>query len=287
MFRSLILFFLLVCVSTSLTAQISLYTLFDKNGQETTFENLVSTSLEAEVVLFGELHNNTVVHWLQLQLLKSLSAQHPQVVLSGEFFERDDQLNIDEWLEGRMTDKQFEAEAKLWNNYLTDYKPLLLFAKSSKIPFVASNVPRKYAAMVSKNGLGYLQELSKQAKKHIAPLPIKVDPTLPGYAAMKEMMHGSSMNMDYIIEAQALKDATMAHSLLSNYNKERLILHINGSYHSNNAEGIGWYLKQHKPKIKVITINTVEQDTTDKVDPANLNTADFIIVLPKDSPKSY
>ncbi len=287
MFKNLIIVFLLVCVSTSLTAQISLYALYDKNGQATTFENLVTTSLEADVVLFGELHNNSVVHWLQLQLLKSLSAQHPKVILSGEFFERDDQLNIDEWLEGRMTDKQFETEAKLWNNYLTDYKPLLLYAKTNKIPFIASNVPRKYAAMVSKNGLDYLQELSKQAKKHIASLPIKVDPTLPGYAAMKEMMHGSNMNMDYIIEAQAIKDATMAHSLLSNYNKEGLILHINGSYHSNNAEGIGWYLKQHKPKIRVITINTVEQDTTDKVDPANLNTADYVIVLPKDSPKSY
>jgi uncharacterized iron-regulated protein len=287
MFKILSAALLLICLSLKVSAQTTLFAIYDKEGHASTFENLINQSLETDVVLFGELHNNAVVHWLQLQLLKSLSIQHPQVLLSGEFFEKDDQLNIDEWLQGRMTDKQFETEAKLWNNYLTDYKPLLLFAKSNKIPFVASNVPRKYAAMVSKNGLGYLQGLSKQAKKHIAPLPIKVDPTLPGYAAMKDMMHGSSMNIDFMIEAQALKDATMAHSMVTHYSKESLILHINGSYHSNNSEGIGWYLRQHKPKIRIVTINTVEQDSTEKVEPENLNTADFIIVLPKDSPKSY
>lgn len=220
-------------------------------------------------------------------MLKSLHESGKKVVLGAEFFERDDQLNIDEWLAGKMRDNNFESEAKLWKNYATDYKPLMLYAKTNRIPFVAYNIPRKYASLVSRQGLAGLDSLSEQAKTYISPLPIEVDKTLPGYVGMKDMMHGSGMNPDYMIEAQAVKDATMAYSLFDYINKGKTILHVNGSYHSNNYEGIVWYLKRKLPNVRILTINTVEQDNIHALDPKNQSTADFIIVLPSDSHKSY
>jgi uncharacterized iron-regulated protein len=287
MLKKLIFTLLFFNILGSGIAQNELYAFYNNEGKSSSFDALVQEALQYDVVLFGELHNNTVVHWLQLQLLKSLSEKHPKLVLSGEFFETDDQLNIDEWMSGRLTDKNFEAEAKLWNNYLTDYKPLLVYAKAKDIPFVASNVPRKYASLVSREGLDGLLTLSKEAKKFLPHLPIKLDASLPAYLAMKDMMHGSGMNVDFMIAAQALKDATMAESIRSKHAKGQLTLHINGSYHSNNKEGIVWHLQQEKPKLRILTINTVEQEDTSSVDEAHLHTADFIIVLPKDSPKSY
>lgn len=268
-------------------SQVHAFKIFDKEGQEVTFENVVSEAGNHELIFFGELHNNSIAHWLQLQVLKSIHSEESPVVLAGEFFERDDQLNIDEWFAGKITDKNFEAEAKLWNNYHTDYKPLMLFAKKHNIPFVATNVPRKYASLVSREGLEALDSLSLEAKKYLPPLPITVDRELPGYAGMKEMMHGSSMNVDYMIDAQALKDATMAFSLFEFIGEGNRILHINGSYHSNNYEGIVWYVKQAFPEIKILTINTVEQDDLSSIDEKTSKTADFILVLPTDSPKSY
>lgn len=268
-------------------AQTSPYKIYNNQGNEVRFEAMAEIAEQHEVIFFGELHNNSLAHWLQLQLLKSLHESGKKVVLGAEFFERDDQLNIDEWLAGKMRDSNFEAEAKLWKNYATDYKPLMLYAKKNQIPFVASNIPRKYASLVSRQGLAGLDSLSEQAKSYIAPLPIEVDKTLPGYVGMKEMMHGSGMNLDYMIEAQAVKDATMAYSLFDYINKGKTIFHVNGSYHSNNYEGIVWYLKRKFPTVRIMTINTVEQDNIHTLDPKNQSSADFIIVLPLDSHKSY
>lgn len=268
-------------------AQTSPYKIYNNQGNEVRFEAMAEIAGQHEVIFFGELHNNSLAHWLQLQMLKSLHESGKKVVLGAEFFERDDQLNIDEWLAGKMRDSNFEAEAKLWKNYATDYKPLMLFAKKNQIPFVASNIPRKYASLVSRQGLAGLDSLSNSAKSYIAPLPIEVDKTLPGYVGMKDMMHGSGMNLDYMIEAQAVKDATMAYSLFDYVNKGKTIFHVNGSYHSNNYEGIVWYLKRKFPNVRIMTINTVEQDNIHTLDPKNQSSADFIIVLPLDSHKSY
>lgn len=268
-------------------AQTEPYKIFDSKGKEVTFENIVKDSKKSEVIFFGELHNNSIAHWLQLQLLKNLHVNGNKVILGGEFFERDDQMNIDEWFDGKLTDKNFEAEAKLWNNYQVDYKPLMLYAKKNNIPFVATNVPRKYASMVSRKGLSVVDSLSEEAKKSIAPLPIEVDKTLPGYVGMKDMMHGSGMNAEFMVEAQALKDATMAYSLFDYLEKGNYVLHINGSYHSNNSEGIIWYLKKAYPKTKILTISTIEQENIKELEEKSKGIADYIIVLPTDSPKSY
>jgi uncharacterized iron-regulated protein len=287
MIKKSILSLLLNTLILNVFAQIVPYRIFDKEGKEVGFEQMANATASSEVVFFGELHNNSLAHWLQLQLMKQMQKGGKEMVLAGEFFERDDQLNIDEWFAGQMTDKTFEAEAKLWNNYLRDYKPLLVLAKENNIPFVASNIPRKYASLVSRKGLEVLDSLSDEGKLHVAPLPIEVDKTLKGYVGMKEMMHGSGMNLDFMIEAQAVKDATMAYSLFDFLEKGKSILHINGSYHSNNYEGILWYLNKAYPNTKTLTINTVEQENIDSLEEENKLTADFIIVLTTDSQKSY
>jgi uncharacterized iron-regulated protein len=287
MFKNLLLSILFTFAFQLSFSQTDPFKIFDGKGKEVKFEKIVKDSKQSEVIFFGELHNNSIAHWLQLQLLKSLHENGNKVILGGEFFERDDQLNIDEWFAGMLTDKNFEAEAKLWNNYQVDYKPLMLYAKKNNIPFVASNVPRKYASMVSRKGLSVLDSLSDEAKKSIAPLPIEVDKTLPGYVGMKDMMHGSGMNADYMVEAQAIKDATMAYSLYDYLEKGNSILHINGSYHSNNYEGIIWYLNKAYPKTKILTISTVEQESIKELEEKSKGIADFIIVLATDSPKSY
>jgi uncharacterized iron-regulated protein len=271
----------------SVMAQTTAFKLFDTEGREVRFEAMAQVAAQHQLVFFGELHNNAIAHWLQLRLLKAMYNSKNKMVLAGEFFERDDQLNIDEWFAEKITDKNFEAEAKLWNNYQTDYKPLMRFAKANGIPFVGSNIPRKYASLVSREGLNALESLSDEAKKYIAPLPVIIDRELPGYKAMAEMMHGSPMNLDYMVEAQAIKDATMAFSLFDYITQGFPILHINGSYHSNNYEGIVWYVAQRFPELVFMTINTVEQERVDELDVKYKGTADYILVIPSDGPKSY
>lgn len=268
-------------------AQGEAYQFFSNEGKKLDFKDVLKIAKKADVTFFGELHNNSIAHWLQLQVLKEMAASNPEIVLAAEFFERDDQLNIDEWFADKMTEKNFESEAKLWNNYKTDYRPLMQFSKEHQLKFIASNVPRKYASLVSRSGIASLDSLSTDAKAYMAKLPFEIDMTMPGYVAMKDMMHGGPMNTDFMVQAQALKDATMAESLFSTISEGYKILHINGSYHSKDGEGILWYLKKEFPDLEMLNIHTVTQDQLDSLNPDYKKSGKIILVLPSDSHESY
>lgn len=270
------------------------YRLYDQKLQPTDYDALLKHAQTADVVLFGELHNNPISHWLQLELTKDLFAtKKGNLVLGAEMFEADNQLVLTEYLEGKITAQQLEAEAKVWKNYPTDYKPLVDFARQHGLPFVATNVPRRYASIVSKKGLEGLNELAADAKKSVAPLPIVVDLRLPGYAELLKMggMHGAGgmggMSAENMARAQATKDATMAHFILQNRKKGQTFLHFNGSYHSQNFEGIGWYLQKAAPSLNVMTIATVEETDVNRPTEAKPGLAHFVLTVPTTMTKTH
>lgn len=278
--------FLLMAMSSDKAA----YQFYNQKGKQLKFKALLKEVNKADIVLFGELHNSSVVHWLQLQLTKALyETKKDNLILGAEMFEADNQLMIDEYFQGLMKAKTFKAQSRLWDNYKTDYKPLLEFANKNKLPFIATNIPRRYASLVHKNGLEALEKLTTEAKSYIAPLPIKYDPNLKGYKEMVEMMKamGSKHANDKLPKAQAIKDATMAHFILKNWTKGKTFLHYHGTYHSDNFEGIAWYLKQANPDLKIVTISSVEQDDIEKLEEENAVLADFMLCVPSDMTKTY
>lgn len=262
------------------------YQLYSSDGKKLDFSGVINQVKGAQILLFGELHNNPICHWLQFEVTKSLYQIDSNVVLGAEMFESDNQLVMDEYLTGAIKESHFKKEAKQWNNYSTDYRPLVEFAKKHQLPFVATNVPRRYASIMARKGEESLKELGKNAKKLMAPIPLKFDSTAPGYAEILQMDMGhGKMSIDFV-KAQALKDATMAHFILKNYKKKHLFIHYNGDFHSKSRGGIYWYLKEKNKKLNVITISTVEADNLDwKQDYASL--ADIILVIPSSMTKTY
>jgi hypothetical protein len=88
-------------------------------------------------------------------------------------------------------------------------------------------------------------------------------------------------------KAQAIKDATMAYFISKNLPPKGVFLHYNGSYHSDNFEGIGFYLKRSNPGLRLLTIATVTQADLNALPPENLSKADFILVIDEDVVKTY
>ncbi len=283
------------------------YRLYDAKIKAVSYEQLLRRAADADVVLFGELHNNPICHWLELQLAKDLAEQkRGQLVLGAEMFETDNQVALTDYVQGRSSDKEFAAQARLWPNYDTDYKPLTTLARAQKLPFVATNIPRRYATLVARNGLLSLDTVSAATKRLIAPLPLTVDLTRPGYKAMMEMMggsghgssgapnpHGSTTDMAAnFARAQAIKDATMAYFILQNRKPGQTLLHINGDYHSKNFDGIVGYLRDMAgPSLKILTISSVDVPDPEKPkadSETNLNQlADFVLAIPSDMTKTY
>lgn len=260
------------------------YTLFDAKGRKLSHERMVKQAAQAEVVLFGELHNNPVAHWLERVLAEELAARGP-LALGAEMIEADDQATLDRYLRKEIDQAAFDTLARLWKNHPTDYAPLVDLARDKGLPFVATNVPRRHARAVSRGGFEALDTVPEAERRWIAPLPIAYDAALPGYVKMMTMMGDhATPNMP---KAQALKDATMAHFILANIRPGARFLHFNGSYHSDFHEGIGWYLKRARPDLKMLTIATVTQNDLGRLSPEFIDQADVIIAVDASFPGSY
>ena len=285
--RKLLLGLFVITTFSFLKGDMPAYQLFNKAGEQTPFKQLVQKAAKADVVLFGEQHNNAVAHWLQLSLTKALHEKlGDSLVVGAEMFERDDQLTINEYLNGLIKTKHFERRAKLWDNYETDYKPVLEFAKSNELNFIATNIPRRYANFVAYHSVEALDTFSREALQYMPPLPIPMNMDLPGYKRIRKMqMHGGDAK--YLAQAQAVKDAAMAKAIVDNRGADQTFLHLNGNYHSNNFEGIYWYLNEYAEDLEVLTISTVSQEAVKKLNEDHEGKADFIICTQADMTKTY
>lgn len=267
------------------------YRLFTAAGKPVSFDKMAKELAAADVVLFGEQHNDPMAHWLELQVARELAQRRAgQLVLGLEMFERDVQPLVEQYNVGELEAKAFEEQSRPWPNYKTDYKPLLELARQHKLRVVGTNVPRRYAQQVAKGSLAVLDALPTEEKAWLAPLPIKVDYALPGYQGMAQMFGGDASHaagVQNIIQAQALKDATMAHFIRQSRQPDQQLLHFNGAYHSDNHDGIVWYLRQAEPQLRILTISTVTQAQLGKLEKEHLQKADFVLVVPEDMTKTY
>ncbi len=274
---------LLLPLTTSWGQQNPAYQLFNQNGQKISYGKMLKKLKKADIILFGEFHNNPICHWLQLELAQDLLTD--KLVIGAEMFERDSEKELSDYLSGTIDAVGLDSLVKLWPNYETDYQPVVDLAKEEGIPFVGTNIPRRYANLVYKEGFEALDTLSMEEKSWIAPLPIAYDPELPGYKKMLDMISGHGG--ENFPKAQAIKDATMAHFILKYHKAGGLSLHLNGTYHSDNFEGILWYLQSRAPDFQYLTISSVKQSQLKKLNPENKGRASYILVVPENMTTTY
>jgi uncharacterized iron-regulated protein len=288
--RFLLLFSLFMAFSLTLAAQQKpAYRLFDQGGKKLSYRKAMKSLQDSDVVLFGELHNNPIAHWLELEMLRDLAAGDRPVAVGAEMLETDQEALLQEYMSGIISRDSFEQQLRAWPNYKTDYRPVVEFCLERKIPLTATNVSRKYARLVFRNGLASLDSLPEEEKAWLAPLPFEIDYSLPSYKAMTEMGggHGTMPNPENFVAAQALKDATMADRILRNFPGGGIFFHLNGSYHSDQKEGIAWYVKRNRPDLRICNLSVVEQSSLSALDPDSFGKADVIIVVPESMTKTY
>jgi uncharacterized iron-regulated protein len=241
-------------------------------------------------VLFGEYHDNPIVHWLQLELTQDAFAQHgANLMLGFEMFEQDQQAVLNRYLQGAFPEKSLKDSLRLWPNYETDYAPLIEFAKTNKLRCIADNIQRKYASLMFKKGRTAFDTLSPVIRNQMADPYFELDTNLSQYKALKEMASHmpSGASGSYMVESQAFKDATMAKFILANMQAMTFFMHYNGAYHSDFYQGIMWYLLKSKPDLRITTISTVTQADINTLDKEHLGRADFIICVPENMTKTH
>lgn len=245
---------------------------------------------DADVLFFGEEHNDSAGHYLEHRIFMTLHARYGnQVVLSMEMFETDGQLVLNEYLAGKIDETRFSRDIRLWNNY-KDYRPMIEYAKQNTIPVIAANPPRRYVNLVTRRGMRSLDSLSKEAKKFLPPLPYD---TLMGRYREKfmEIMKGTpgstSQNIYY---SQSLWDAGMAYNIhkFLKENKRKKVFHCVGGFHTEEKLGTATQLQMRNKKLRILNIACFSDESFKSPDWDKFgNRGDYIIITDPGLKKTF
>ena len=297
MFKIIATFIFVIFMTNPNFAQISddNYKIYDSEGNPAAMNQIVNAADKADVLFLGENHDDPAAHYFQTRIFKIILEKYGKnrkVALSLEMFERDVQIILDEYLKDLITEKKFLDDSRPWNNYKTDYRPLVEFAKQNKLDVIAANAPRRYVNMVSRNGRESLERLSPDAKKWLAPLPYakSSDAYAKKFTDLMGGMPDNTQSVSKILESQTLWDATMAFSIADylKKNKNALVVQLNGSFHTENRLGTAEQLLKFNPKLNFLVVTIKSADDIDKFDKAAYsNLGDFIVLTDAKIPRSF
>ncbi len=267
------------------------YKIYDTRSKEIVgIEKIVNDLAAADVLFFGEEHNDSAGHYLENKIFRALHARFGEnLALSLEMFETDGQLGLNEYLAGFIDENRLAKDVRLWSNY-KDYRPMIEYAKQNRVPVIAANPPRRYVSMVSRRGMKSLDSLSAEAKKLLPPLPYD---TLSGRYRDKffEVMKGSpgaeNLNVYY---SQSLWDAGMSYSIyhFKKKNKSKKIFHCVGKFHCEEKLGTAAQLLKRNPKLKLLNISCFPDKSFDNPDWQQFsNLGDYVILTDPDLKKTF
>jgi len=245
------------------------------------FESMLADLARADVVFVGEQHDDPNTHRLELAVVEGLTRRGVSVVVALEMFERDVQAQVEGYAAGRSTEEQFLKDSRPWPRYATDYRSLIEFAKTHHLPVVASNVPRRIASDVSKNGMPAIDKLG--ADRAFAAREVQCPTSGDYYQRFGEAMGGHDGANANFYYAQCVKDETMGESVADAFQKNSTgrvtIVHVNGAFHSDFGEGTAESARRRMPgrRIAVVTMIPVDDLDITKPDDDDFKRADYLV----------
>ncbi len=281
------------------------YVVFRGDGSPASLADVVAAADDADVVFFGEQHDDPVTHWVQTLLLGRLfttyhrpsaggPSVHPAtpgvetpasrgnrtVVLSLEMFERDVQGVVDEYLADLITEDHFLASSRPWEGYETRYRPMVEFAKAHSLEVVAANAPRRYVNRASRLGRASLADLSPEARAWLPPLPYPEGS--PRYEAQWDSLMGpAAAHMEgFPFDGQTLWDASMGQKVAEavDAHPDGLILHLAGSFHVASFTGTPEALRHYRSGTRAVVVVAEPSEERVTLGDERLGLGDFVVL---------
>lgn len=251
-----------------------------KAGSWSTFSTMTASLARADVVFFGEQHDDPDTHAAELAVLAALGERRAPVVLSLEMFERDVQPLLDRYLAGAVSESLFVSGSRPWDRYTTDYRGLVELARARGWPVVAANIPRRMASAISRRGLAVLDTMSSQdrsyaARENACPRDAyytRFAQTMTGHGAGNGPASASDSAVmramtDRFYDAQCAKDEAMAEAIVRAYDaagRGTVLLHVNGAFHSNFGLGTAARVTRRAPKLRTAVITAIPNTGADR-----------------------
>ena len=208
-----------------------------------TFDGAMELISAARLVCIGETHDNLHAHRVELQVIRELDRRYPgKIAIGMEMFREPDQVTLDRWTKGELTEIEFLKATKWYENWGSDfgyYRDILRFARDRGIDVVALNHSRELQQEVRGTGL------DNASKELLAKLPEIGEPDPYQRAAMKAV-YGAHLPSEGMFEAffrvQLLWEETMAvrvaDYLRSPRGEGKKMVTITGGWHVRHGFGI-------------------------------------------------
>ena len=292
--------FCLLAINTSAQITEAHYRIYSvKLAKEVSINDIADDMKNADVLFYGEEHNDSVTHYLENKIFETLFQKYSNTMtLSMEMFERDVQPVMNEYLTTDIREKNFKKDARVWSNY-KDYRPMVEFCKTNKLDVVCANAAGRYSNLAGRKGQKALMTLPEESKKYLAPLPYdtasgKYYEKLTGLfndgnSKKKKQSSGTGESFSLVM-AQSLWDATMAFSIVEylKAHSGKKVFQVNGRFHSDEHFAAAAQLIKYNPNIKCLVISSGSDDSFPKIDwKKHENLGDYIIITDPKVPKTY
>jgi uncharacterized iron-regulated protein len=249
------------------------YQLLDTSFNQVSFQQALAELKSYDVVFIGEYHGNQASHLLEMQMLAALHQHNQQIdrptQLSMEMFNRDQKTNLDNYIDGEIGERYLIKETPAWRNYAGSYRPLVEYAKANFIPVIAANAAADLVRCIGRQGEAYYDKMDAEEKTYIAEQPFA---TVEGYeekffSFMSGSKHMPKKRQRNGYLAQLTRDNTMAESihLAMQQTENSQVVHLNGSFHSEEHLGTVGALKRMNPKLRIAVVTPVHLQNLDEV----------------------
>ncbi|HWB19986.1 MAG TPA: ChaN family lipoprotein [Phycisphaerales bacterium] len=261
------------------------------SGIPLSWQDVLDRASHAQVIVIGELHDDTHAHDLQLAILQDILKQNPRAALSLEFLERNQQIDVDDYLDDiidvealldRLGIRSLEARA----SWKASYIRLIDAAKSAHAPVTAANAPRRYVRLARTDGYDRLKQLpaDRRAMFDFPITPVDSPYKDRFFDLMSQSAEGDSnghaSNVAASFRSQRMWDATMAQSIVNTLRHgASQVVHVIGRFHVDEQGGTVLELRSRLRSFfstpRVLTISCVQSDSLTLAD-EDLRRADIV-----------
>jgi len=224
---------------------------------EQVFDQLAST----RIVLLGEAHTTAAHHYWQQYMLSGLHSRNANLIVGFEMLPRRVQAALDDWVAGKLTEKEFLEQSewqKVWGYDADLYLPLLRFVRLHRLPAIALNIDRELVSLVGQQGWQALSDEQRMGLAKPAPASDDYRDSLARLYAYKQTLINASEGEDAaepdleeisrsdefsnFVDAQLTWDRAMAEALAAAHRRDpkAIVVGIVGRGHLESAtSGIG------------------------------------------------
>ncbi len=270
-------------------------------GRPVSWSALLEACSNADAVVVGENHGHELGLAFAAALWNDLAGSAPQSALALEFFERDDQSRLDDYLSGLSDAKTFATRTgRSTGNYPPGHRAMVEQAKAAGRPVIAANAPRAYVRKARAVGFDAIEALTPEQKRLVrVPDELLGGPYREAFEKLMrpgvEAGHGGTpptpeevtSQLEGFYRSQQTWDWTMGESVARAIEGGRHpVLLVIGRFHSDFEGGTVQVIRRLRPGVKVVTISVVDAE------PAPLRSedrgrGDFVVYVGPSAPTQH